>query len=224
MKGYEYWDGRYKVGKIDFIRKTKTHPQRSAFVNWVKDVKEIKSILEVGPGEMVEYQMLRKLRPSIDYSIADVATIFLKNCQKRYPQVGTYNLGLEQLDQIDRTFDCVYVSCVFEHAANVQKAIRNCINLGDYFHFVFFKWSWTTGGLMSAYSESKGFYSTYFNIWDILTEIKKYGNIEYSKVIHVDGLKYNLEQYQEMMKTNNGKVRRFHRNGEWLAIHGRRKK
>ena len=93
MKGYEYWDGRYKVGKIDFIRKTKTHPQRSAFVNWVKDVKEIKSILEVGPGEMVEYQMLRKLRPSIDYSIADVAKVVSEE-----ESIGEENNGDNQIE------------------------------------------------------------------------------------------------------------------------------
>ena len=219
---YKYWDKRYKVGKIDFIKSTKDYPQRKFFADWVINNENIKSVLEIGPGEMLEYQMIRQEKPSVKYAISDVANIFIKNCKKKYPEVKTYNLPLEELDKIEERFDCVYQSCVFEHAVDVQKAIENSIKLGKEFHFVFFKWRWRKGKLRSRYYKNKGFHSTCFNIQKIIQEIEKHGTIDYTKVISKkNGKHFTMKQFLDMKIRTKG-FRDKQRDGNWLAIHGRR--
>ena len=90
-----------------------------------------------------------------------------------------YNNVLERLNLFKRReFDCLYQSSVFEHSANVRTAIKNCIYISKEFHFVFFKWRWTGGGLNSKFYPTKKLYSSVFNIWNIIEEIKLYGIIE----------------------------------------------
>jgi len=218
-KTYGYWDSRYKVGKINFIKESEDNPQRKFFVDWVSKADHIKSILEVGPGEMLEYQRIRKLRPDIKYSIADISVIFIENCKLKYRKVNTYRVPLEKLNNIKNEFDCVYLCSVLEHSVNVSEAIKNTINLGKEFHFVFFKWRWTGGGLESRYYPTKNLCSTNFNIWEIINEIKKYAEIDYCNIISRKGNIHSIEEYQSLIKKKKGN----HRNGGWLAIHGRRK-
>jgi hypothetical protein len=216
---YRYWDNRYKVGEINFIKESANNLQRKFFIDWISKADHIKSILEVGPGEMLEYQQILKLRPDIEYSIADVSKIFLNNCKKKYPKVNTYRISLEDLNTIDKEFDCIYLCQVLEHSVDVRKAIRNTISLAKEFHFVFFKWRWRGGGLECEYYESKNLCSTQFNVWDIIKEIQKYGKIEYSNVISRKGNIHTLKEYQQLR----GKKRSKQRDRNWLAIHGRRK-
>lgn len=214
---YNYWDNRYKVGEIQFIKKSSHNPQRKFFVDWVCRCEDIKSILEVGPGEMIEYKMIHKRRPDVNYSIADVSKIFIENCRKKHPEVDTYRISLEELDILkDKNFDCVYQSAVFEHSPDVRAAIKNCISIGKQFHFVFFKWRWKDGGLKSQFFKGKNFYSSSFNIWKIIEEIEKYGSIDYADVISKNG---NIP-IEQLFRKRKGKKQR---DGRWLAIHGSRK-
>ena len=217
-KYYTYWDNRgYKIGDIKFINSRRDHPHREFFVNWVANSPHIKSILEVGPGEMVEYERIAKLRPDIKYSISDVALMFLNNCKQKHPNVNAHQIPLERLNKFKKgEFDCIYQASVFEHSADVAKAIKNCIHIAKEFHFVFFKWKWT-GGIQSKYYQSKNLYSSNFNIWRIIDEIKKYGTIEYTNVcMNRTGKIVPLEKFAK------GK-RGSHRSGNYLMIHGRQK-
>jgi hypothetical protein len=166
---------------------------------------------------MIEYQLISKERPDIKYAISDVSNIFINNCKEKFPEVETYRMPVEQLNELNKEFDCVYQCAVFEHSLNVRAAIRNCINLGKIFHFVFFRWRWKGGGLKPRLFESKNFYSSTYNIWQILKEIEKYGQIDYTNVINNKGDIYSLEEYRKISK------RIKQRDGSWLAIHGRRK-
>ena len=218
QKYYNYWNDRgYRVGKIKFIETTRSNPQRKFFVDWVSDSNNIKSVLEIGPGEMIEYQMLRYLRGDIKYSITDVCSEFIRNCKERFPQVDTYKIPAERLNELDKEFDCVYESCVFEHSPDVKAAIKNSIKLAKHFHFVFFRWRWKGGGLKSRFFEKKNLCSSTFNIWKILEEIEKYGIIEHTNVMNQRGTIYSLEEYRDISR------RVKQRDGNWLAIHGRRK-
>ena len=61
LKSYNYSDsGRYKIGDIDFIKNRQEHPCRFFFADWVINTPSIESILEAGPGEMVEYNLIIK--------------------------------------------------------------------------------------------------------------------------------------------------------------------
>lgn len=218
-KHYTYWDNRnYKIGEIDFINDRRDHPHRSFFVDWVAKSSHIKSILEIGPGEMVEYERIVKRKPDIKYSIVDVCSMFINNCKQRYPKVNTYQMPLEQLEGFEKQqFDCIYQASVFEHSPDVIKAIKNCIYVAKEFHFVFFKWKWS-GGLQSRYYQKKNLYSSDFNIWKIIDEIKKYGIIECSSVcMNKTGELIPLLEFSK----NKGKGK--HRSGDYLMIHGKQK-
>ena len=94
-KYYTYWDKRdYRIGDISFINSRRNHPHRQLFVNWIIKSPHIKSILEVGPGEMIEYQRIVKKKPDIKYSIADVSLLFINNWKQTYPEVDTYQIPL----------------------------------------------------------------------------------------------------------------------------------
>ena len=82
LKSYNYWDsGRYKIGEINFIKNRQEHPCRQFFADWVINTPSIESILEAGPGEMVEYNLIIEKRPDINYSIIDVSSMFINNCK-----------------------------------------------------------------------------------------------------------------------------------------------
>ena len=218
-KYYSYWDNRnYKIGEIAFINSRRNHPHRAFFIDWVVKSPHIKSILEVGPGEMIEYERIAKKRPDIKYSIADVSLMFINNCKQKYHTVDTYQIPLERLEEFEKQqFDCIYQASVFEHAADITKAIKNCIYVAKEFHFVFFKWSWT-GGLKAKFYPTKNLYSSNFNIWKVIDEIKKYGVIEYTNVcMNKTGKLIKLSDFSR------GKGKGNHRSGNYLMIHGRQK-
>jgi ubiquinone/menaquinone biosynthesis C-methylase UbiE len=125
-KSYTYWDNRYKVGEINFIKTSAQNLQRKFFIDWLSKADHVKSILEVGPGEMLEYQSIRSKRPDIKYAISDVSMIFIENCKQKYPAVDTYRVSLEELDTINKEFDCIYICQVLEHSVNIRKAIKKC--------------------------------------------------------------------------------------------------
>ena len=215
LEQYNYWDSRYKIGEINFINDRRTHPCRKFFADWVINTPEIKSILEAGPGEMVEYNLIVAEKPDINYSIMDVADIFLDNCKQNYPSVSTYRMPLERINKFKKQqFDCVFQTAVFEHSPDVTKAIKNFIYAGNIFHFVFFQWSYG-GDLESIFFSEKKFYSSRFNMRLIMREIEKYGNIEYANVcMNETG---DIIPFDEFSKGKRG----YWRSGDWLMIHGK---
>jgi len=212
-----YWDSRYEVGNIKFIDNRRNHPCRKFFADWVINSPQIKSILEAGPGEMVEYNLIVKERPDIKYSIIDVAKIFIKNCKKKYPSVRTYLIPLEELNLFkEKQFDCVFQTAVFEHSSDVIKAIKNFMYVGKTFHFVFFQWSFG-GTLIPRYFPEKKLFSSKFNIRLIMREIEKYGDIEYATIcMNETGELVPFDKFSERKKG-------YWRSGDYLMIHGKTK-
>lgn len=218
LKYYNYWEKtKYKIGEVAFINNRRTHPCRAFFANWVINTPEIKSVLEAGPGEMVEYNLIMAEKPDIDYSIIDVSSMFIENCQIKYPEVSTYQIPLERLDVFEKQqFDCVCQTSVFEHSPDVAKAIKNFMHVGKNFHFVFFKWSYD-GDFSISYNKKKKVCSSVFNINMMIDEIEKYGEIEYASVIMNETGK--VIPFDEFSKGKSGKWR----SGDYLMIHGKQK-
>ena len=213
---YKNWEkDKRQIGKIGFINARRAHPCRKAFADWVENSNGIKSILEAGPGEMIEYSLLKKKGLDIDYSIVDVSGLFIDNCKEKYPEVKTYRMPLEKINGIKKKqFDCVYQCSVFEHSSDIKSAIKNFMNLGKNFHFTFFKWSYS-GGLKENYNKAKDVYSSYFNIYKIFEEICKYGEIE-SKQVCMNKTK-ELVDFDEFSKGKSGKWR----SGDYLMVKGK---
>jgi len=209
---------KYKLGKISWTEHV--HPSKNVFINLIQDnINSIKSVLEVGPAEMVEYQEIIKCRP-IDYTILDISTLFLNTCKEKFPEVKTIHGIMEE--PIDGQFDLVYGSRVLEHSHNVGLAIKNLITSAKYFCFIMFKWAWM-GDLESTMIISQttkmNYYSSYFNIQLLLNEISSHGKINFCQVCHsVTGkLMPLIEFYKTSADKGNSIV---NRTGDYLIIIG----
>ncbi len=216
MSEYEKWS-QYKLGDISWIKNNQAHPHRSIFTNWVVN-SNIESVVEVGPGEMIEYRAI-SAKKDIDYAIVEVAELFINNCRKSFPEVVIHESNIENLN-IDNRYDVVYAASVIEHSKDVFAAIKNMMKLADRFHFVLFKWSYD-GGLKSFHKTKKRkkprrykYWSTSFNIYQLIELIKKYGTIECCSVISSkSGKLVNFDDYAAGKK---GKSR-----GDYLIISGK---
>lgn len=205
---YEKWS-KYKLGEIEWINKRRNHAHRSLFI---ESAMSMSSIVEIGPGELIEYAELRKLNPLLRYSIVDVSDLFISNCKKNFPEVNIIKSSIEELESYSYRHDLVYAASVLEHSRDVRSAIKNSINLADRFHFVMFKWSYD-GNLESTYRKKKKYWSTSFNIHQILEAISKTGVIESLNLISPDGI---TEDFTNIPHVGD------HRDGKYLIIRGRR--
>lgn len=205
MRGYEKWSN-YTIGKIQFVNATYEHPHRNVFVKWAIDHAD--SVIEVGPGELIEYESIKKQK-RIRYTIVDVSDLFIKNCRSKFPEIEVVRTPVEDLD-LDIEFDIVYAASLLEHLRDIRVGIKRLIGAAKNFHFVMFKWSYS-GDLESHYG--KGYWSSSFNISLLLDEIEKFGTTEYKRVACKNG---DMVDFEEYSKGRTGS----HRNGDYLMIHG----
>jgi len=210
MQGYEYWD-KYKAGETKFIEVNRDHPRRRFFAEYVLN-QEIESVLEIGPGEMIEYQMIRERKPDIDYTVVDVSQGFIDNCKEQYPNVTAIHADVNRLN-IDRDFDIIHVASVLEHMKNVSGVIGRLIKAAKRFHISMFKWKYA-GRSKSTYINNH--WSSTYNINDIFQMISKYGEIEDAIMISRDGNLRDLRKYARG-RTN------YQRDGRHAVIMGVRK-
>lgn len=210
MKNYEKWD-KYEIGKIPWINSRKEHPHRRYFVNYV--VNNLSSVIEVGPGEMIEYRTI-SAKKSIDYAIVDVSELFIDNCLKNFPNVRIYKMPMEDIspDKMDKVYDVIYVASVLEHSRDITLAIKSLMSVSKRFHFVMFKWSYD-GGLKSLYNKKKKYWSSSFNIYKLMKEINKWGDIKLCKVAMKDG---NIVNFEKFSKGRRGECR----TGDYLMLGG----
>ena len=101
---YDKWNN-YKIGKIPWINSRKNHLCRSEFVKYILK-SNFKNILEVGAGEVIEGQKIRKLNKDINYNILDVSDTFLENAKKLGFQ--THKGEMTNTPFKDKEFDLIY--------------------------------------------------------------------------------------------------------------------
>jgi len=208
MKNYEKWE-KYTLGKIRFIEKTKNYIHRQDFVNFVV-TNDISSVIEIGPGEMIEYQRIKRKLPNIEYSIVEVSDLFIRNCNDRFPEVSVIRSPIEEVCEVKKR-DIVYISSVLEHSRDVSLFIKKAMELGNLFYFVMFKWTYD-GDLKSTYNKKKKYWSSLFNIYQLLSEIQKYGDIVETKIAKGD-------KFIDFHKYSKGRTGQ-HRTGDYLIIRG----
>ena len=212
MGEYDKWE-TYVIGQINFIKNTQNHPHRKIFIDYVID--SCDSAIEVGPGELIEYQAIRPAK-EIDYTIVDVSDVFIGNCQKEYPEVHIVKCPMEEitLEKIGSKKDVIYGASVIEHSKDPRKAIKSMLSVAHHFHIVLFKWSYG-GGLKATYYPTKNFWSTCFNIRKLLGAISEFGEIEYCDLVKKkNGKRIPFSEYKPKSRGN-------HRTGDYLVIHGK---
>ena len=211
MKGYEKWSD-YKIGQIKFVNRNRDHPHRQVFIDFVTE--NCDSVLEIGPGELIEYQVIKKQKPPIQYAAVDVSDLFVSHCKQNFPEITVIQNTMEDFET-DQEFDVVYGSSVLEHSYDVVKCVNNIVSKAKKFHFVLFEWHYE-GDLTAKYHPPKKYWTSEFNIWMLLDVIREVGDIDQINLVCRNG---DIIDFQEYSKDKTG----MHRNGDYLIIHGRRK-
>lgn len=219
MNYYEHWNN-YKIGKVRFIKGTKNHPVRKFISDKIINDKSISSVIEIGPGELLEYQNIIEKR-SVKYSVVDVSDTFLDNCKNKFPEINRFKSSMELLDsQNIETHDLVFLVSVLEHSSDIALSIKNTMKLSKEFCFVMFKWKYDSG-ISSLLSKKKStkyknkfrYWSSYFGIYDLIDIIEQYGHINNSVVVKKEGGIEEFSVYSEGLTGN-------HRNGNYLVLSG----
>ena len=211
---YEKWN-KYTIGKVPFINHNYDHPHRQAFVDYVLN-NDINSVIEIGPGELLEYQSINQVK-HINYAVVDISDVFLHNCQQSCPEITTIKTSMEELTLDPMIhYDVLYAASVLEHTKNIKVALENIMKVARSFYFVMFKWRYDgNSDLVSNYNKKKKYWTTLFNIWALLEEIKKHGEIEHiNMIMKQSGEVVDFEEYSQD-KTS------IHRTGDYLIIQGK---
>ena len=115
------WD-KYKIGKVEWINNRRSHPARRLFMDHVEQYESIKSILEVGGGELVEAISIKQFREDIEYTVSDISDTFLTYCRS-LDKLNCVKGDMCELPFEDKSFDLFFVSSVLEHSPDVVKTI-----------------------------------------------------------------------------------------------------
>lgn len=211
---YSKWND-YTIGKVTWINSRKKHLSKLKYIEYIT-TSSIGNILEIGAGEVLEGQEIRRLRPDINYNILDVSDIFLENARKLGFNVFKGEMFDTKFEA--KEFDLVYLSAVLEHSPDIEKTMRELSRISKSFYFNMFKWYIRGGNLKSSYYNKRKFFTSVFNINQIFNLIKKYGVIDQLFVCTKKGQVIDYDKYIKLDAIKNMKL---HRNGNDLVIIGR---
>lgn len=208
---YNKWNN-YDIGNIPWLNKRKSHPCRQKFVEYIVK-SSFKNILEIGAGEVVEGQNIRKLKNDINYTILDVSDTFLENAEK----LGFKCFRGEMHNTIfgNKQFDLVYLVAVLEHSPDIHKTFKELKRISKNFYFTMFKWKMKKGGLKSSFHNERKYFTTMFNIDKLLSLLTKSGTIKKMFICTEQGEFVNFKDYRKQLKNVDK-----HRNGNYLSIIG----
>lgn len=191
----EKWN-KYETGNVKFIENNRSHLYHKLYVDYIKDNPDIEHVIEIGPGEMVEYPEIRKIRPSIKYDVLETSKSFIEFINNMYPEITIWKGIIETFINPTVEYDLVRICDVIEHTFPVSKTIKNIIMCAKKFHITMFKWKTGKDGTenepdinsSSIREDSNGdkYFSSEFPVLDIIKEIKKYGDIESMVVVKDD--------------------------------------
>jgi len=209
---YNKWNN-YEIGNVVWINARKEHLSKIKFVEYIVS-SNYKNILEIGAGEVIEGQQIRKQRSDIKYTVLDVSDTFLRNVRE-LGFIGVkgemHNTGFK-----DKEFDLVYLASVIEHSPDLEKTFRELQRISSSFYITMFKWKMKTGNLEPKYIKHRKYFSTVFNINQLFDLVRKYGIID---ELFLCTLKGNVVDYDHYIK----KFSKIdsHRNGNYLSMIGR---
>jgi len=177
----------YIINQAKFIEANRSDLFHQLYIDFVRKNPNIKSILEIGPGQLVEYPDIKKIR-TFNYTVVEISKPFIEFIKSKYPEITIVESSIEDYDHLN-TYDLVRVCDVIEHTFPVVTAIKKIICSAKRFHITMFKWHTGDGKLDSTIridSDGIEYYSTIFPITQILHEIEKYGTIESTSVVIKD--------------------------------------
>jgi SAM-dependent methyltransferase len=126
MKVKETWR-RFTPAQVqDFLRvghEGRDHPSR---LKTVELLEGMTSVLDVGCGTGVMFELLRERRPDIDYLGIDVTAQFVTAARERFPtDAARFREGsLYELDQLPGVYDAVLCRHILEHLPDWEPAVQ----------------------------------------------------------------------------------------------------
>jgi hypothetical protein len=160
------WDN-YKIGSVPWIESRRKRLTGVPFIEQAIKLRPGAKIIEIGGGELVEAQEILKQRPDINYMVIDISHTFCDNANKLGIKAERKNFCKMSLPE--NYCDMIYANHVLEHLENIESAIRMIIHSSRAFHLCMFKWRFKTGGILPDWCIRRGYYSTEYNIYQLLS-------------------------------------------------------
>jgi len=204
----EYKDkwNHYEIGNIKFINNHKNHPAKMDFILHVIKKVKIKSIVEIGGGELIEAEGCRVICPN--YTVIDISDTFLKYAKDlRFKCIKCDMIELDAVIK-DKQFDLLYAAGVLEHSPDIVKTIKGMSVISERFFLSLFKWRVNGGSLNSHYDDERKYFTTAFNIFDLIRLIKDSADIDEIYLLTKEGTYLNYNQYISKFPVNNSQVQR----------------
>ena len=199
------WD-QYKPGDVGFIEHNRKDLYHKMYIEYIRKHENIKSILEIGPGQLIEYPEIRKIR-TIKYNVLETSKSFIDYIAKMYPDVNIIKGVIERfVNEPVILYDLVRVCDVVEHTYPVVTAIKNITTCARRFHITLFKWS-VGGSLRSIIRQDRQgirYFSSNFDIIKLINEIKRHAIIDSAHVL--------IKETSEVMEFNDYWVKYYTNN------------
>jgi SAM-dependent methyltransferase len=111
----------------DFMRvgnEGRDHPSRLKALELLHDMR---SVLDVGCGTGVMFELIRERRPDLEYVGVDVTEQFVAAARERFPaDAGRFHHGsLYKLDRLPGSFDAVLCRHILEHLPDYAPAVQH---------------------------------------------------------------------------------------------------
>ena len=102
----------------------RVHPSRATAVRLLEGMA---SVLDVGCGTGVMFELIHECRPDLDYLGIDTTEQFVQAARRRFPDnAERFRQGsLYELDHLGRTFDAVLCRHVLEHLPDYAPAVQH---------------------------------------------------------------------------------------------------
>lgn len=106
------------------------HPSRKKVIELLNGWK---SVLDVGCGPGLTFEMIQRAYPSMKYTGVDVTEKFILHCQRRFPdhQECFRTLSVFELERLSRSFDVVMCRHLLEHLPDYKQALTQMYATAD---------------------------------------------------------------------------------------------
>jgi ubiquinone/menaquinone biosynthesis C-methylase UbiE len=186
MIEYEkWWDKNVVTAKYTSMDKFKEVLDRNkSRYEYLKIIEEInpKSVLDVGCGLGLDYEMYKSNNSNINYCGIDACKGFIEENKKNYPEADFRLSRAQELPFEDNSFDLVTCRGVLEHLDEPYKAISEIARVSK--HDVVLIWFLIPGKKEKITLDKQGYYRNIYSENKIMNCLKENGlELGYNTVI-----------------------------------------
>ena len=123
-----WWEDNYttKIGQLADWLGNSDRSSRQAIFDFA-DTNRFGSVLEIGPGLFMDYDLHWSKRPFSQYEVVDVTPAIVKEAKQR--GIAAHLGPIERLPYSERSVDFVYCRHVWEHCPNFTDPLREMLRV-----------------------------------------------------------------------------------------------